>query len=273
MRELDLLPAAQLFAQPLVPPRARRLALQRAALLLDLEDDVVDARQVLLRGFELELGGAAARLVLGDAGRFFDQRAALGRARRQDLADLALLDDGVRLDAEARVHQQVVDVAQPADLAVDQVLALAGSVQPAADLDVARDERLLVEQLVDGPSTTVAAAIAACATSVSFSRTSAAAVGLRASLPLKITSSMRSPRRLLALCSPSTHVMASTTLLLPQPFGPTMAVTPSSNPSSARSGKLLKPLMCSFDKRMEVHKAAAPVDETIDPAAAGNAFR
>ena len=111
---------------------------------------------------------------------------------------------------------------------------------------------------------------------MSFSRTSAAAVGLRASLPLKITSSIRSPRRLLALCSPSTHVMASTTLLLPQPFGPTMAVTPSSNPSSARSGKLLKPVMCSRERRMHdalVHKNSRSVGEdtwAIDPQAAGN---
>ena len=56
-------------------------------------------------------------------------------------------------------------------------------------------------------------------------RTSAVAVGLRASLPLKMTSSIRSPRRLFALCSPITQVMASATLLLPQPLGPTMAVT------------------------------------------------
>src|SRR3979409_2161687 len=37
-------------------------------------------------------------------------------------------------------------------------------------------------------------------------RTSAVAVGLRASLPLKMTSSILSPRRLLALCSPLTHL-------------------------------------------------------------------
>ena len=78
-------------------------------------------------------------------------------------------------------------------------------------------------------------------TPVSLSFTSAAAVGLRASLPPKITSSIRSPRRLRALCSPSTHVMASTRLLLPQPLGPTMAVTPRSKASSDRSGKLLNP--------------------------------
>src|SRR5262249_42201808 len=60
----------------------------------------------------------------------------------------------------------------------------------------------------------------------------------------------RSPRRLLALCSPITHVMASATLLLPQPFGPTIAVTPLSKASSARSENDLKPLISSRSRRM-----------------------
>src|SRR5262249_26828201 len=81
-------------------------------------------------------------------------------------------------------------------------------------------------------------------------RTSAAAVGLRASLPLKITSSILSPRRLLALCSPITHVMASRALLLPHPLGPTMAVTPLSKASSERSENDLKPLISRRSKRM-----------------------
>ena len=141
LRELHLLPAPQLLAQPPVAARLRRLPLQRAALLLDLEDDVVDAREVLLRRFELQLRGAAAALVLRDAGRLFDQLPPIGRAGAQNLADLALLDDGVGLDAEAGVHQQILHVAQPADLAVDQVFALARSVQPAHQLDVAHDQR------------------------------------------------------------------------------------------------------------------------------------
>src|SRR5205814_1662360 len=87
-------------------------------------------------------------------------------------------------------------------------------------------------------------------TPVNFRRTSADAVGLRASLPLKITSSIRSPRRLFALCSPITHVMASATLLLPHPFGPTMAVTPLSKASSERSEKDLKPWISRRSRRM-----------------------
>src|SRR4030095_11185622 len=85
---------------------------------------------------------------------------------------------------------------------------------------------------------------------LNLNRTSAVAVGFRASLPLKITSSLRSPRRLLALCSPITHVMASATLLLPQPFGPTIAVTPRSKASSARSENELKPAISIRSKRI-----------------------
>src|SRR5260221_5186277 len=106
------------------------------------------------------------------------------------------------------------------------------------------------------------------ATPLSRSRTSAADVGLRASLPWKITSCICSPRRLFALCSPSTQVMASTTLLFPQPLGPTMAVTPVSNASSDRSGKLLKPAISRRFKRILLIQAAQ-TDYRIE--AAGNA--
>ena len=169
LRELHLLPAPQLLAQPPVAPRLGRLPLQRAALLLDLEDDVVDAGQVLLRRLELQLRGAAAALVLRDAGRFLDQLPPIGRPRAENLADLALLDDRVGLDAEPGVHQQVLHVAQPADLAVDQVFALARSVEPAHQLDVADDQRRLVVQR----STAAPQRLAVCA---STSTSPAAAV-------------------------------------------------------------------------------------------------
>ena len=58
------------------------------------------------------------------------------------------------------------------------------------------------------------------------SDTSAMLNGLRESVPLKMTSAISSPRKALADCSPRTQRMASETLDLPQPFGPTMAVTP-----------------------------------------------
>ena len=143
LREEQLLPPAQLAAQPLVATGLAGLPLQRGALALELVDEIVDAGEVLLRRFELELGLAAARLELGDAGGFLDQLAAIGRLRAEDLADLALLDDGVALHADADVHQDVLHVAQADGVAVDQVLALAGAIEAAADLDVAGDRRRL----------------------------------------------------------------------------------------------------------------------------------
>src|SRR3954464_6337515 len=75
----------------------------------------------------------------------------------------------------------------------------------------------------------------------SVSMHSAMPSGFRLSEPLKMTSSMVPPRSDLALCSPSTHVMASERLLLPQPLGPTMAVTPPAKRTSTGSTKDLKP--------------------------------
>jgi hypothetical protein len=65
--------------------------------------------------------------------------------------------------------------------------------------------------------------------------------GLRFSVPLKMTSAISPPRRALAEVSPSTQRIASTTLDLPQPFGPTMPVTPSANSKTVLSAKDLKP--------------------------------
>ena len=100
--EQHALDALHLLAQRAVAARLAGLALQALELLLDLVDDVVHAQQVLLRGLELELGLAPARLVLRDARRLLDERAAVGGLAGEDEADLALLDDRVGLGAEAR---------------------------------------------------------------------------------------------------------------------------------------------------------------------------
>src|SRR5712692_7740834 len=52
---------------------------------------------------------------------------------------------------------------------------------------------------------------------------------------------MRLPRRSLALDSPSTHLKASRMLVLPDPFGPTMAVIPLSKRISVFWANVLKP--------------------------------
>src|SRR5512144_2178305 len=61
------------------------------------------------------------------------------------------------------------------------------------------------------------------------SDTSARPSGGRPEVPAKMTSSILPPRRDLAPCSPITQASASTTLDLPEPFGPTMQVMPGSS--------------------------------------------
>src|SRR6266536_4660030 len=56
-----------------------------------------------------------------------------------------------------------------------------------------------------------------------------------------MTSSILRPRTSLALRSPSTHLNASTPLLLPEPLGPTLAVTPESKVISVCRANVLKP--------------------------------
>ncbi|CAB4343027.1 unannotated protein [freshwater metagenome] len=73
------------------------------------------------------------------------------------------------------------------------------------------------------------------------SKTSARPRGARPVEPEKMTSSIFPPRRLLAPCSPMTHAMASTTLDLPEPLGPTTAVIPGSKFSVVEDANDLKP--------------------------------
>src|SRR5450432_4243873 len=60
------------------------------------------------------------------------------------------------------------------------------------------------------------------------SETSARPRGGRPAVPAKMTSSIFPPRKLLGPCSPITQASASTTLDLPEPFGPTTQVMPGS---------------------------------------------
>ena len=137
--EQQLLPMAQLVAQPLVTARFRGLALERAELLFQLENNVFEPRQVLRGGLELELGRAAPRLVLRDARGFLDQLSPVGRPRAENHADFPLLDDGVGLGAKTGIHQQLVHIAQTAHLAVDEVFAFARTVQTPGHFNRPRD--------------------------------------------------------------------------------------------------------------------------------------
>src|SRR6185436_3213465 len=71
--------------------------------------------------------------------------------------------------------------------------------------------------------------------------TSARPSGARPDVPAKMTSSIFPPRSAFAPCSPSTQAMASTTLDLPEPLGPTTQVMPGSSRSVVAEAKDLNP--------------------------------
>ena len=73
--------------------------------------------------------------------------------------------------------------------------------------------------------------------------TSARPSGGRSAVPAKMTSSIFPPRSALAPCSPSTQAMASTTLDLPEPLGPTTAVMPGSKRRVVAEANDLKPFI------------------------------
>src|SRR5690606_37672471 len=78
--------------------------------------------------------------------------------------------------------------------------------------------------------------------------------GLRASVPLKITSANSPPPSALADCSASTRRIASATLDLPQPFEPTIAVTPGRNFREILSAKDLHPKTVKFLRYIAVYR-------------------
>ena len=129
------------------------LQLERAQTRAQLSLDVAGPLEVGGDARELGLGALPAALELAEAGGLLDQAAALVGPRQQHLVDGALGDDAVQLAPEARLGQQVAHVETAHRLAVEQVVAVAGAVEPAHDRElVARHAHApvaVVEQELD----------------------------------------------------------------------------------------------------------------------------
>ena len=76
--------------------------------------------------------------VAGDAGGLLDEGAALLGAALQNGVELALADDGMRILAQARIVQDVLNVHQAARTRIDEVLALARAIHAAGDGDLVK---------------------------------------------------------------------------------------------------------------------------------------
>ena len=135
--EDDAQAGAKIVADRSEALRLGRLTLEGVHLPGDFLEDVVDAGEVLFGGLETKLGEALLGLEAGDARGFFNDGAAVVRLGAEELADALLADDGVAFRAEAGAHEDVLNVAQAAELAVEEVFAFAGAEEAAGDDDFA----------------------------------------------------------------------------------------------------------------------------------------
>jgi hypothetical protein len=114
------------------------LPLQRIYLPPNFLQDVEHAREILFRSLQLGFRQALFGLEFSDSRGFFDDCPPVLRLVAQDLANAALLDDGVALRPQTGPDEKILDVPQAGGFTVDQVLALAGPKEPARDGDFTR---------------------------------------------------------------------------------------------------------------------------------------
>ena len=130
----------ELVEQLLVAAGFAGLALERDDLAFDFLDDVGDADEVGFRVLEFAERLFLLVLVFVDARGFFEDRAAIFGVGAEDLVDLALGHERVARTADARVHEQALDVAESAGRLVNEVLAVAVAVDAAGDGDLGEIE-------------------------------------------------------------------------------------------------------------------------------------
>ena len=213
-----------------------RLALQGAQAAAGLALDVEGSVEIALRSLQLQLSAPAALSMLAEARRLLHQKATVAWLRVDDLVDSALRDHRVHLPSQVRVRERLdhVDQLGIAPRSAGQ-LAIAVSIQAPGDRNL-RKTGIQCPSLVSSP----------------------------ASQYLRRSTERPRPRRgggSLAVATGEDHVLhrlpadRERALLsecpedrvrmfyFPQPFGPTITLTPGEKTSRVRSEKDLKPLI------------------------------
>ncbi len=125
------------------------LGCQASGLGPQLGQQVAHALQVRARLVELCLRTRTAALVLPDASRLLEERAALLGPQREGLVDHALPDEEEGVIGQVGVVEQLDQVTQADALAVQEVLVLARAEEPTAELDLAEIDREQPVAVVD----------------------------------------------------------------------------------------------------------------------------
>jgi hypothetical protein len=112
------------------------LAFEILRLALDLAQDVGHTREILACALHAPFRRQLAAAVEGRARGFFDEEASILRLGVDELLDAPLLDDRVRLAADAGAEKELRDVLQPARRPVDEVLRLTRAIVAARHGDL-----------------------------------------------------------------------------------------------------------------------------------------
>jgi hypothetical protein len=126
-----------------------RLRAHGLEAVFDLLDDVAQPQQILIDAFQPPLGFDFFRLEPADAGGLLKDSAAVLRRGLEQAIDLALLDEAVGIDANARAAEQVANVLEAAGITVDEIFAFAAAIDAARDVDFRGVDGELVRRIVE----------------------------------------------------------------------------------------------------------------------------
>ena len=112
------------------------LALKGTDLAANLLDDILHAEQVCLSVFEFAQRFLFLGLVFCDSRRLLENRPAILGTAAQDQIDLPLLHDRVGAPSYASIHEELVNIAQPAWRLVEKVFASSVAKNAAGDANL-----------------------------------------------------------------------------------------------------------------------------------------
>ena len=122
---------------------------QAPDLALYFGDQILDPLQVAGRFLQAALGRLAPIAVEPDPGRLLEQRPPFFGPVGEQPLDHLRFDDHAGVAAESGAAQQVLDVAEPDDCAVEQVVRLAAAREAAGDLNLAIGDRQVAVGVVE----------------------------------------------------------------------------------------------------------------------------
>ena len=127
---------AQLVAQGQILPRPLGLLAQRPGLALQLGVEIADTHQIVLGRLQAARSLLLAVAELGHARGLLKDLTAVLALERQDLVNTPLSDDRIAVAPKAGIHEQLMDVFEPAGLFIQGILAFARAVISPRDHDL-----------------------------------------------------------------------------------------------------------------------------------------